>query len=133
MPRGVYERKNKKNKVAAVEAKIAQVERPAAPNVTATRVAALPTPGNTTEAFSILRDNITTLASVRSQMAGSDLIAKKTEAEILQHVAALSDLRKRSFGATTDEHLHEKAAEDKYQQMAGNTYPSTFPSSSPFA
>lgn len=95
-PRGVYNRKGKKAEKIASKTMGRTVQASA-------QITALPTPNNVGERFAILRDNITTLTHVRATLSAADDVAKRTETEIIQHIVALTDLRKQIFGQSSEE------------------------------
>ena len=113
MPRGVYDRNKNAQGTQAAEGKTAKAKGPkgktktAAP-ATRSNIVAHPT-ANVKEQFEILTSNITTLANVRATLSGNDAVAKRTEAEIIQHVVAIRDLRQKTFGLTSDEQAEQEA------------------------
>ena len=104
-PRGVYDRSGtgsapKKSKTEKVTAGGGTMKKT---NNKKSEISALPTANNLVERFSILRENITTLAHVRSSLSAVDAVAKQADQEIIQHVSAITQLRKQAFGLTHDE------------------------------
>lgn len=130
MPRGHYERKNKKNNTQKTDTAVAATSN--AVSAQSAKVSAIPTTINVAERFGILRENLTTLTHVRSSLSGIDGISKKTELEILEHLAVLKSLRQLVFGKTSDEMESDRAMAPVAPAMTvSQVPPSPFPAAFP--